>query len=155
MLTPPGPTLQDCPLRNKQQKEPRMLDLEMVSKQYGEHQVSKGLGSGRKEACSGCLLKLAHYNPRADFKPTKLSHSFSKNRASPEGMTFLTSEVSEQKLKQSLGRDLGKEIYNSSFSLFKMNFKVPSNSNSLWLEGLISLCIWYLTFQGIWVLIFL
>lgn len=108
-----------------------MFELGKVSKQYNEHQVSKGLGSGRKEACSGCLLKLAHYDPRVDFKPTKLSHSYSKNRASPEGMTFLTPEVSEQKFKQSLGRDLGKEIYNSSFSLFKMNFKVPSNSNSV------------------------
>lgn len=131
MLTPPGPTLKDCPLRNKQQKESKMFDLGKVSKQYDEHQVSKGLGSGRKEACSGCLLKLAHYDPRAGFKPTKLSHSYSKNRASPEWMTFQTPEVSEQKFKQSLGRDLGKEIYNSSFSLFKINFKVPSNSNSM------------------------
>lgn len=46
-------------------------------------------------------------------------------------MTFLTLEVSEQKFKQSLGRDLGKEIYNSSISLLKMNFRVLSNSNTL------------------------
>lgn len=69
----------------------------------------------------------------------ELSHSYSKNRVSPKGMTFLTLEVSEQKFKQSLGRDLGNEIYNSSNSLFKMNFKVPSNSNTMCLEGLISL----------------
>lgn len=46
-------------------------------------------------------------------------------------MTFLTLEVSEQKFKQSLGRDLTREVYKSSISVFKMNFKVSFNSNAL------------------------
>lgn len=53
-------------------------------------------------------------------------------------MTFLTLEVSEQKFKQSLGRDLTREVYKSSISVFKMNFKVSFNSNALWSEGLIN-----------------